>query len=1089
MDESIGSEDTTRSKQVVSPIATGGGGPNYERHVGAYYLTHLLLRAVPYGQRAGQVSEVCFQRLFAGDPLDDLIVVSESVVGEMKLALQIKRDLVFGKDDSTFDEVLHACWETFMSPQFKRGTDQFGVVIALYSKKIDEHYQRTLEWALDSANATDFFGRIAQQGLAHQSQRTFVALIRSKLESYAGSAVTNETLWYFLRALVILQLDLHHRRSKDYTQVVEMLSRVLPAELKAEAPALFTRLSEYAGELAETAGSLDLATLIERLHADGIPVLLSSPGEQEGLATRATISTVSSEPSIETTEQDIEQRPSGRIGVPGSIFQTPDQFFQKYLDPTRIVNHTFPLVGRRTYVEYLRDVPSVPQRVFLLPGAGGMGKSKILHAGLAELASAHPAFTICVLAEGNMYTPEYAHDLPAGQVVIVVDDAHRQSKGIGSLFALAQQFPDRIKLVLSTRLHGLPQLRQDLSFAGFDSQQILELPPVRPMTHQDVEALAIEIMGSEAGPHLAQLVSISRDAPLITVIAGQLFVRKQLDPALLTSDDSGAFQQDVLARFQDELVGQVASELDPDRARKILRLVAALSPLDPKRTQLVERTADFLKLEPDEFLSALTVLERSGVLLHQADMLRITPDVLSDHVLSEACFMGQGQLTGYGKRIVDAFRELDLRAVLQNMAELDWRVSRGRGTGLLQEVWSDLCQSYESASYQDRLSLLGLVVPVAYFQPGASLEFVRLALRASPPTAIESSGEVAFSEEHIHRALAPILRDTAYYPEHVREAATLLWQIGRDDNRPLEKTPEHPVHILHELAAYMRHAPLGYYELLFSWLEELAHAEDAFQHCHSPLDILPALLRREGTETWTQGRTLFMSSFLVDPTTTSALRRRVLTLMQALGKRSELSVRRTVVKELVNVILRGIIGLGNFRPTADHIAAWQDEDRVIIDILTDLLAAEGNPVVLVEVEDDLLAVAADPKHATISADVTRLINQLPQALESTLIRYLRQGRIQRRLLLGHQGSTVDWKALEAAVEPELAEKLDAFFSTYSTPEEIKRELERLFVFLADAYASASESFFLLQRLCLRAPDALLAVCELLMVDPDSGALS
>ncbi len=109
-----------------------------------------------------------------------------------------------------------------------------------------------------------------------------------------------------------------------------------------------------------------------------------------------------------------------------------------------------------------------------------------------------------------------------------------------------------------------------------------------------------------------------------------------------------------------------------------------------------------------------------------------------------------------------------------------------------------------------------------------------------------------------------------------------------------------------------------------------------------------------------------MSSFLVDPITTSALRRRVLTLMQALGKRSELSVRRTVVKELVNVILRGIIGLGNFRPTADHIAAWQDEDRVIIDILTDLLAAEGNPVVLVEVEDDLLAVAADPKHAAIS---------------------------------------------------------------------------------------------------------------------------
>ncbi len=1088
MDKSIGSEDMVSSKHVVSPIATGGGGFNFERHVGAYYLALLLLRAVPYGQRAGQVGEVRFQRLYAGEPLDDLIVVSASGVGEQKLALQIKRDLVFSEDNSIFEEVLHACWQTFASAQFIRSTDHFGMVIARYSKKVDEYYQRTLEWARNSANAADFFSRIAQPKLAHQDQRNFVALIRSKLESYAGGAVTDEALWDFLRALVILHLDVHRHQSKDYTYIVEMLSRVLPDERKAETPALFTRLSEYAGELAEAAGSVDLATLIERLHADGIPVLLSSPGEQEGLATRATISEMSVKSSAATPQQVIEQQSSGRIGAPDSIFQTPAQFFQKYLDPTRVVNHTFPLMGRRTHVEYLRNVPSVTQRVFLLSGAGGMGKSKILQAGLAEMASAHPDVTICFLSEGSEYTPEHASELPTGKVVLVIDDAHRLIKGLGGLFALAQQYPDRLKLVLSTRLHGLLRLKQELTFAGFDSQQILELPPVRPLTDKDVEALATEIMGAEAGPRLAQLVSMSRDAPLITVIAGQLFVRNKLDPALLTSDDSGAFQQDVLARFQEELVGQVARELDSERARKILRLVAALSPLDPQHAQLMERAASFLKLEPDEFLSALMVLERSGVLLRQADRLRITPDVLSDYVLAEACFMGQSQLTGYGKRIVDAFRDLDLRTVLQNMAELDWRVSRGKGTGLLQEVWRDLRQSYETATYQGRLSLLGLVAPVAYFQPDEALDFARLALRPSPPTTIEASDEPAITEEYIHQALAPILRDIGYYPAHVREAATLLWQIGRDDDRPLDKTTTHSVRILHDLAAYMRHSPVGYYELLFDWLEELAQIEDAFHHRHSPLDILPALLRREGTEEWTQGYTLFISSFLVDPTTTAALRRRVLNLMHTLGQRDEIPLRRTVVKALVNVLLRGIIGLGNFHPTADHIAAWQGEDRIILGILEDLLANEGNPVVLVDVEGDLLSVAADPKHAAIAADVTRLINQLPLTLESTLIRYLRQGRIQRRLLLEHRGSSVDGETLEAALEPELTETIDAFFSTYSTPEEMKRELERLFAFLTDASAEASESFFLLERLCRRAPDAMLDMCELLVVDPGSEAL-
>ncbi len=785
---------------------------------------------------------------------------------------------------------------------------------------------------------------------------------------------------------------------------------------------------------------------------------------------------------------DLQAKRYGRIGVRGSIFQTPHQFFQKYLDPSRVFSHTFPLVGRGDYVELLRDVPNVPQRVFILPGAGGMGKSKILHAGLGELVNAHPDVTVCLLGEGTTYTPEHASELPAGHIVIVVDDAHRLTTGLEALLALTQQFPDRIKLVLSTRLHGLPRVRQALTFAGFDSQEIHELPEVQPLTSKDVETLATEIMGPEAGPRLAQLVAISRDSPLITVIAGQLFVRKKLDPALLASDDSGAFRIHVLSRFQDELVGQVAAEVPQDQTRKVLQIVATLSPLDPDREPLIARAADLLKLEPHELLSTLTILQRSGVLLRQAGMLRITPDVLSDHILYETCFMGQGRLTGYGKRLIDTFRDLDLRTVLQNMAELDWRVSRGKGTGLLQEIWRELRQSYESGSNQDRLSLLGVIAPVAYFQPGETLELVHLALKIATSGDSEAPEEFSITNAPILDALAPILRNIAYYQEYVLEAVTLLWRIGRDENRPHGRETNIAVHHLQKIIAYERYTPLGYYELVFTWLEELARTEDAFQHRYSPLDLLPALLRREGTEEWVQGRTLNMLPFLIDPRNTAALRRRVLILLQTIGQRDEPNLRRTAIKELVNVILRGIIGLGNFRPTEEHFAVWQDEDRLILNILADLVVAEDNPVVLVEVEDDLLAVATDPKHAVISADVRRLISQLPARLESTLVRYMRQGRIQRRRLLGTQSSSIDPEALDAALEPELNQMLDAFFSTYSTPGEIKRELERLFAFFVDAGAEPWDVHFLLRRLCGHAPETMLAVCELLVADPDSGAL-
>src|SRR4051794_39053331 len=86
---------SSNAKKIASPIATGGAGSSFEHRVGACYLAALLAETVPFGLAAGVAHEVQFQRLFAGEPLDDLVVVADHPVGSAKLALQIKRDLVF----------------------------------------------------------------------------------------------------------------------------------------------------------------------------------------------------------------------------------------------------------------------------------------------------------------------------------------------------------------------------------------------------------------------------------------------------------------------------------------------------------------------------------------------------------------------------------------------------------------------------------------------------------------------------------------------------------------------------------------------------------------------------------------------------------------------------------------------------------------------------------------------------------------------------------------------------------------------------------------------------------------------------------
>lgn len=114
----------------------------------------------------------------------------------------MKRDLTFGEENEEFQDVMRRAWETFTADRFHENVDRFGVALGLYSKKIDEHYTTVLTWARNATTAADFLARIAAPRLASQTQRTFLALVRTMLERAAGRAITDDELWRFCRSLV-----------------------------------------------------------------------------------------------------------------------------------------------------------------------------------------------------------------------------------------------------------------------------------------------------------------------------------------------------------------------------------------------------------------------------------------------------------------------------------------------------------------------------------------------------------------------------------------------------------------------------------------------------------------------------------------------------------------------------------------------------------------------------------------------------------------------------------------------------------------------------------------------------------------------
>ncbi len=483
---------TPQRKHISSPVASGGGGVEFQYGVGAHYLAMALLGAAARGVSAGRTIEVRFQRLYEGEPLDDLIVISNQSSGNSKLCLQIKRDLSFGQRNATFLAVMQAAWDTFASPAFARGLDRLGFALGTYSQRIDKHYRTALDWARTSANAADFLKRIGTEGLSSGHQRLFVRLIRATIEDYLGEEMADETLWEFLKSLVIIHFDLEGHGSRDSAYAIELLRHMLLPAKASEAPRLFTRLVEYAAEANSTAGSLNAEALRQRLQEDNFTL----------------------QPALDCLD-----------------------------DLKRIEEHAhFILSNIRTDVGGLslarldinaraRDLIKVADLVELI-GPSGCGKSAILKTLAERWQSEGPAFVISGdRIRGPGWNP-FAQDLglqrPLRDLLLsmggtsepcifidgvdrIVDEGSRLALNdlLGEIARLSPEGETRTrwKIVLTAREDNLREIHTWLNWQSVGQPQAIRIPPLKP---EEVQIVA------EHCPRLRPLLMLRHLGPILS---------------------------------------------------------------------------------------------------------------------------------------------------------------------------------------------------------------------------------------------------------------------------------------------------------------------------------------------------------------------------------------------------------------------------------------------------------------------------------------------------------------------------------------------------------------------------------------------
>jgi hypothetical protein len=649
---------SSEGKQVASPFSTGGGGSEYEDFVGGYYLAMMLLQVVPRGQGTAVIDrEVQFQSLYRGEPVDDIVVRFSLPQREIKLAIQCKRDLTFGVKDQQFDDVIHACWDTFTESSFSRGFDRFGIALGLYSKNIDEYYKTTLTWARTSTTAEDFLKRLSQKGLGNQSQSQFVDLIRTKLDNYAGRKVSDEDLWQFLRSMVLLHFDFQQDDSRDQTYTIDLLSYALPAEQKARASDLFQQLVRYAATANRTGGSFDRITLTERLIGDGFSLLPTRDCRQD----------------LERLEEhanfilrDI------RADIGGLVLNRTQALtdIQEHLHTATLLELVgAPGVGKSAILkalieQYKGESPPIVLSWDRLSGIGWNGFAQILQLSqplhellLAISGSSSP----CVFIDGvDRITDEGARK--------VVNDLLRS---IAEL-SFTDTGSKRWKVIVSARMENFADLNVWLDWRALGQPDIVQ---IEKLTEEEFHLIV------EHRPHLIPLLSFPHLEPIVR----NLFMLRILDDRRMLVGSNGfpsvATEIEVSKAWWERLVGLTESNVELGRARQQALLTFGKQCIShPERRIACEYIA----------ANILLSLESDGILLRDADrdVYRLSHDVLQDWIFF---------------RVLDQHRE-DFTEYLQ---EIDEPLGLLRGVQLLgtfllerQETttWIQLMQKIEQVS-------------------------------------------------------------------------------------------------------------------------------------------------------------------------------------------------------------------------------------------------------------------------------------------------------------------------------------------------------------------------------------------------------
>lgn len=714
-----------------------------------------------------------------------------------------------------------------------------------------------------------------------------------------------------------------------------------------------------------------------------------------------------------------------------SPLQNVESYYRAFDDPSRIFNHTYPLIGHGSDVERLKEFVSSNSTVFIISGRNGSGKSKVLKESLAviECMEHGPA----VLIVGDPSRLEVKH-LPTGNVLLAIDDMHKLTEGHQqALQSLVRQHSNSVQLVATTNASKVGSIRRSLQDRGFSPDETI-FHDLGSITPREMVILAESALG-QGKKHIArQLTSITGDSPLITTVAARLISENEIDLNRLV--DSQQAQSYIFDRYADVITGNVSDEVDQEVTRSILDLVSALGVFNATNVSLVERASEFLNMQHDQLRRALVALADGGALVATHESYRITPDLLSRYVLRRAAVTPTEESTEYAERVFGKFADLSASSILANVVDL------------LPNV------------------VVGLVQ--------AELEKGNIEIR--DPSLEEIFRGAALSP---YREVTSVLTQACCEPQLSPVVLDLLWKLRRVDTRTKGNHPEHPVRVLEDLAELDSSKPLWLYDAILDAAHRWAAQPDAYAGDFSPIDLVNNILRHRLTESYVQCDRYVWSEQTVSSERYGDIRRRAIRLVVE-QSRSEDSV---VQFQALRSLLHSIWPPGDLSPTTvgeAEIKARSRENDLTLDAIRNLIERTKSPVVTIEAERTLRRLIRRALSDAVPRVLIDLLASLPTNMTVRRTRYLVSGWAQYDFFAEIQ----DHNARRAAEEDEITSVVQDFVETEQNAASVKTKLEAELRSIVAFGIDPNPNYFL-QIFARNYPQIAKDVVELVVTDRES----